>query len=121
MHGRAWLGESVRRMCRWLRTARGTRAFRVDVHLPEHVERDIARFSAFEVGGTHVRCAGAARQDVPCDTGTDAGTGLTVECDNDADRIVHLRRLWATFPALRECAFRMSTVARGPLRWPLVL
>jgi hypothetical protein len=174
--------RGVRRLCEWLREARAHPVFRVHLYAPDHVRRDVGRFSAFSVGGTRVRevraqsCADAlsgsdARCSCDCSatcaTGTGSGasggsgaggagggtgggsgvracaaarcvaagctdgalagasgggcvllngsgaaerTCLAVECDNDADRIVHLRRLWAAFPALRDCAFEMTRV-----------
>jgi hypothetical protein len=150
MHGRAWLGQgirqSVRQFCRWLRDLQGRRAFYINMHVPEHVRRDMGRFAAFDVAGTHVHLdSGPASGRLPNDLADglasvrlpndladglpDASadqddcaqtTQLTVECDHEADRIVHLRRLWTTFPALRDCAFHMSGVVRAA-KWPALL
>ena len=184
-----WVRRGVQRVREWFREARARRVFRVQLCAPDHVRRDMGRFSAFSVGGTHVRvhgcaaaggssnarcfcdcsatcapgagtgaggdcasgeCAGGgdcasgagaggdcasggcectiARRDAAgCTDGALAGamgrrrvfrtdrgaaerTCLALECDDDSDRIVHLRRLWAAFPALRDCAFEMTRV-----------
>jgi hypothetical protein len=137
MHGRAWMGQgirqSVRQFCRWLRDLQGRRAFYINMHVPEHVRRDMGRFAAFDVAGTHVHLdSGPALERLPNETAAPSAdraaaqddcaqtTQLTVECDHEADRIVHLRRLWTTFPALRDCAFRMSGVVRAA-KWPALL
>lgn len=37
---------------------------------------------------------------------------LEVACDREADKIVHMRKIWRAFPALREQPFTVSKLTR---------
>ena len=119
MYATAWIGSTARRVFRhvynWVCDDRIRSVFRVDFRLPAHDQPGLERFSTFDLGGTRV-CGIRVGGD------GDGRTCLAVECDDDAHRIVHLRRLWTTFPMLGKCAFRMSSVGEAQDgKWPLLM